>query len=93
MLGLLFGFLGLHLAYAKRWFLFLLLWAGLITGGIFSKNSEATKAPNDVPSQAQQAEPTKSNNDMIGNIGFGVWALLWLGGALFIKKDGKGNRM
>ena len=34
-----------------------------------------------------------SGNGTVGNIGFGIWALLWIGGTLFIKKDGKGNRM
>ena len=93
VLGLLFGFLGLHLAYAKRWFLFLLLWAGFITGGMFYRGS-ATKEPSEgAVQQAQQTEQTKSNDNMIGGIGFGVWALLWIGGTLLIKKDGKRNRM
>lgn len=93
VLGLLFGFFGSHLAYAKRWFLFLLLWAGLITGGTFYKGSAATKSSDDTTPQVQQTKQAKSNDDTIGGIGFGIWALLWLGGALFIKKDGKGNRM
>ena len=91
--GLLLGFFGIHLAYAKRWFLFLLLWAGLITGGSFSTSSEAVKSPNAAAPQEVQTEQPKSNDNMISNIGFAVWGLLWLGGALFIKKDGKGNRM
>ena len=93
VLGLLFGFLGLHLAYAKRWFLFVLLWAGFITGGMFYKGSAAEKTSDGVIQQVQQSEQERSNDDMIGGIGFGVWALLWIGGTLFIKKDGKGNRM
>ena len=93
VLGLLFGFLGIHLAYAKRWFLFLLLWAGFITGGMFYKGNAAEKTSDGVTQQVQQSEQVKSNDDKIGGIGFGVWALLWFGGTLFIKKDGKGNRM
>lgn len=93
VLGLLFGFLGLHLAYAKRWFLFLLLWTGFITGGMFYKGSAAEKTSDGVAQHVQQAEQKKSNDDMIGGIGFGVWALLWIGGTLFIKNDGRGNRM
>ena len=93
VVGLLFGFLGLHLAYAKRWFLFLLLWAGFITGGSFYKGSAAEQQPEGAIQQVQQSGQTKSNDDMIGGIGFGIWALLWIGGTLFIKKDGKGNRM
>ena len=96
VLGLLFGFLGLHLLYAKRWFLFLLLWAGLITGGAMSKgDKKAADEPNGTPA-AQVAQEDKSEKDgdsPVSNIGFGVWALLWIGGTLFIKKDGKGNRM
>ena len=93
VLGILFGFLGLHLAYAKRWTLFLLLWAGLVTGGSFGTSSEATKSPDAAVPQVTQTEQPKSNNNMISNIGFAVWGLLWIGGTLFIKKDGKGNRM
>lgn len=93
VLGILFGFLGLHLAYAKRWTLFLLLWAGLITGGSFGTSSEAAKSPDAPATQVAQTEQPKSNDNMISNIGFAVWGLLWIGGTLFIKKDGKGNRM
>lgn len=96
VLGILFGFFGIHLAYAKRWLLFLLLWAGFITGNVMSD----TKGGDDKPADeiaTQQVEPsdksTKTNASTISNIGFGVWALLWIGGTLFIKKDGKGNRM
>lgn len=96
VLGILFGFFGIHLAYAKRWLLFLLLWAGFITGNVMSD----TKAGDDKPTTevaTQQVEPsdksTKTSTNTISNIGFGVWALLWIGGTLFIKKDGKGNRM
>lgn len=93
VLGLLFGFLGVHLAYAKRWTLFLLLWAGLVTGGSFGTSDDAAKPPTDAAAQVQQTEQQKSKNSTISNVGFAVWALLWIGGTLFIKKDGKGNRM
>lgn len=96
VLGILFGFFGIHLAYAKRWLLFLLLWAGFITGNVMSD----TKACDDKPTTeiatrqvAPSDKPTKTSTNTISNIGFGVWALLWIGGTLFIKKDGKGNRM
>lgn len=96
VLGILFGFFGIHLAYAKRWLLFLLLWAGFITGNVVSD----TKTGDDKPITeiaTQQVEPsgksTKTSTNTISNIGFGVWALLWIGGTLFIKKDGKGCRM
>ena len=94
VLGLLFGFLGAHLLYAKRWFLFLLLWAGLITGGAMS--GDAKKPANETQEtavvQTEQSDKKESGSPISG-IGFGVWALLWIGGTLFIKKDGKGNRM
>lgn len=96
VLGMLFGFLGVHLAYAKRWVLFLLLWAGFITGNVMTP---AKSEPGEKPAEAttQHAEPAgnanKGGSSPISNIGFGVWSLLWLGGTLFIKKDGKGKRM
>lgn len=93
VLGLLLGFLGVHLAYAKRWTLFLLLWAGLVTGGSFGTSDDAAKPPADAAAQVRQTEQQKSRNSTISNVGFAVWALLWIGGTLFIKKDGKGNRM
>ena len=96
VLGLLLGFLGVHLAYAKRWFLFLLLWAGIVVGGIASdKNAEAEKASDASPvTQVEQSKVRpKDNGSVVENVGMGIWALLWIGGALFIKKDGKGNRM
>ena len=96
VLGIVLGFFGVHLAYAKRWLLFLLLWAGFITGNVMSGGKpEADKTP--AEATAQQVEPAdnakKNGGSPIGGIGFGIWALLWIGGTLFIKKDGKGNRM
>lgn len=102
VLGLLFGFFGAHFAYAKRWFLFLLLWAAFITGGMMSggksesakPGTDAVTAPVEQSADSPKTDDTKKEpGSPIGGIGFGVWALLWIGGTLFIKKDGKGNRM
>ena len=102
-LGILFGFLGAHLAYAKRWVLFLLLWAGLICGNVMNEKKTTEGAP-DVPpavqEQSQEVSPEggaqeseKKSSNPISNAGFAVWGLLWIGGTLFIKKDGNGCRM
>ena len=100
VLGLLFGFLGIHLAYAKRWWLFTLLWAGVLFGGMMSDDKPA-ESDSSVDSSAEvasvQAESARTNpvmtHNVYENLGMGVWLLLWLGGTLFIKKDGNGNRM
>ena len=101
LLGLILGPFGVHLAYAKRWLLFLLLWAGFITGNVMrgdKPNQEG--ASTEIPAAevvAQQSKPddksSKGGTNPISGAGFAVWALLWIGGTLFIKKDGKGNRM
>jgi TPR repeat protein len=95
VLGLLLGFFGIHLAYAKRWVLFLLLWAGFITGNVMSDpKKETANVSNEAVTQVQPE--SKSGNDSsspLSGIGFAMWGLLWIGGTLFIKKDGKGNRM
>lgn len=95
-LGILFGFFGAHLAYAKRWFLFLLLWAGFIFGNVMSDNARDAATEE----QIQEAQITEEASDKkdessnsIGNAGIALWALLWIGGTLFIKKDGEGCRM
>lgn len=96
VLGLLLGFFGIHLAYAKRWFLFLLLWAGFIIGNVMSdpKKETTNVSPEVVAEQVQsESKSDKESSNPISNIGFAVWVLLWIGGTLFIKKDGKGNRM
>jgi len=96
VLGLLLGFFGIHLAYAKRWFLFLLLWAGFITGNVMSdpKKETTNVSPEVVAEQVQsESKSDKESSNPISGIGIGVWALLWIGGTLFIKKDGKGRRM
>ena len=96
VLGIVLGFFGVHLAYAKRWLLFLLLWAGFITGNVMAPpKSDSEEKPTEAIAQ-QVAPPDKvdkKGSNPISNIGFAVWGLLWVGGALFIKKDGKGNRM
>ena len=95
VLGLLLGFFGVHLLYAKRWFLFLLLWAGFITGNVCSDGKKTSGEPTETAiaqTEDATAKPDKGNG-AIGGIGFAVWGLLWLGGTFFIKKDGKGNRM
>jgi len=104
-LGVLLGFFGAHLAYAKRWILFLLLWGGLIAGNVMTGNGKAenSAAENQVEAQAteqvasnsnqQKSDDGKEPSSPIGNIGFAVWGLLWIGGTLFIKKDGNGCRM
>ena len=87
VLGLLLGFLGVHFVYAKRWFLFLLLWAGLITGGVMSGDdkSSAGEVTDAAVVQTENAEKKESGSPISG-LGFAVWALLWIGGALFVKK-------
>ncbi len=95
VLGLLLGPFGVHFLYAKRWFLFLLLWAAFVTGGVMSDGKPEKAAGDVAATQAvQQADGKKKDSGSpVGDIGFAVWALLWIGGTLFIKKDGKGNRM
>lgn len=104
-LGIFLGFFGAHLAYAKRWVLFLLLWGGLIAGNVMSgdskaqidnleKQEEVKTIEQDEANQSQQnTNDGEVQSSSIGNIGFAVWGLLWIGGTFFIRKDGKGNRM
>ena len=95
--GIIFGFLGLHLAYAKRWFLFLLLWAGLICVNVMSDKKTTVDSSHDPleawHEQSPVNESEKESSNSIMNAGFAVWVLLWIGGTLFIKKDGNGCRM
>lgn len=105
VLGILLGVFGAHLAYAKRWLLFLLLWAGFITGNVMSGDVKEQNKSDEMQAMVQTTqEPEQKQSDetgdkkeggsnLIGNIGFAVWGLLWIGGTLFIKNDGKGNRM
>lgn len=103
-LGILLGCFGAHLAYAKRWLLFLLLWAGFICGNVMNEKKTTEGAP-DASSAVQEQnqeevkpeggfqESEKKSSNPISNAGFAVWVLLWIGGTLFIKKDGNGCRM
>lgn len=102
VLGILFGFFGVHLAYAKRWLLFLLLWSGFICGNVMNeKTADKTQdTATEVREHSQEAltegnanDTEKESSNPIGNAGIAVWALLWIGGTLFIKKDGNGYRM
>lgn len=92
MLGLLFGWMGAHYMYAKRKFLLLLLWTSFITGVAMIGSSQSDVRQ---PAQDASVEVAKksSNGEAIGGGCLALWALLWLGGTLFVKKDGKGNRM
>ena len=94
VLGILCGWLGVHLAYARRWIMFCVLWAALI--GFFSNCGTTEKTP-DASGQTATAEsqPTKrtGGNDAIAIPCFLTFVALWLGGALFIKKDGKRKLM
>ena len=102
-LGILFGFLGAHLAYAKRWLLFLLLWAGFICGNVMNEKKTMEGAPDAPTAMQEQSQEVlqeggtqkseKKSSNPISNVGFAVWGLLWIGGTLFIKKDGTGCRM
>ena len=101
-LGILFGFFGAHLAYAKRWLLFVLLWSGFICGNVVNdKTADKTQdTVTEVREHSQEAltegnanDTEKESSNPIGSAGIAVWALLWIGGTLFIKKDGNGYRM
>lgn len=93
LLGLLFGWMGAHLMYAKRTFLLLLLWASFIVGVVMcglSQNEGGAQVAQEASAEVAQ-EP--NNYEAIGGGCMALWLLLWLGGTLFIKKDGKGHRM
>lgn len=93
LLGLLFGWMGAHLMYAKRTFLLLLLWASFIVGVVMCGLSQ-NKGGAQVSQGASAEVAQESNNyEAIGGGYMALWLLLWLGGTLFIKKDGKGHRM
>ena len=58
------------------------------------KKETTNVSPEVVAEQVQsESKSDKESSNPISGIGIGVWALLWIGGTLFIKKDGKGNRM
>ena len=94
LLGLLFGWFGAHYMYAKRWLMLLLTIGSFTTGVVMMGKSETNQK--ELPVQAvQQAEgdAPKDNSEEIGAVSLVFWLVMWLGGALFVKKDGKGNRM
>lgn len=101
IIGLLFGWLGLHFAYAKRWILLLLVWVswtGLIVGANLSyRGNSAEPIEDNQTVKAKTNEPEKTVAgvcyDCIAIVGiFGV-LILWLGGAMCVSKDGKGMKM
>jgi len=47
----------------------------------------------EMPMEGGVNDTEKESSNPISNAGFAVWALLWIGGTLFIKKDGNGCRM
>lgn len=72
--------------YAKRWFLFLLLWAGFICGNVMSEKKTADGA-SDAPMAVQEHadempmegcvnDTEKESSNPISNVGFAVWGLL-----------------
>lgn len=94
LLGLLFGWMGAHLMYAKRTFLQLLLWASFIVGVVMCGMSQnASDAQGTQQEASAKVAKERNNYEAIGGGCMALWLLLWLGGTLFIKKDGKGNRM
>ncbi len=94
ILGLLFGWMGAHYMYAKRMFLLLSLWASFITGIVMIGSAQSDEERVSQDTSAEVAENSNTNdNEAIGGGCIALWALLWLGGTLFVKKDGNGNRM
>lgn len=104
IIGLLFGWLGLHFAYAKRWVLFLLIWVswtGLIVGANLSPRGNAVEPSGDQQATKPQINATEKAADEAG-FGWYDWIaiagifgilILWLGGAMCVGKDGKGLKM
>lgn len=94
LLGLLFGWLGAHYMYAKRWLMLLLTLGSFATGVVMMNKSESNQK--EVPVQTEQqteGDASKGNSEAIGAVCLVLWLVMWLGGALFVKRDGKGNRM
>ena len=94
LLGLLFGWFGAHFMYAKRWLMLLLMLGSFATGVVMMNKSESNQK--EVPVQTEQqteGDASKGNSEAIGAVCLVLWLVMWLGGALFVKKDGKGNRM
>lgn len=93
LLGLFLGFFGVHFAYAKRWVLFALLWVCWFGNCVTSdapveKTSTAAQILKDADISVEELEVEKDASLNIWNL---TAMVLWFGGALFIKKDGKGK--
>lgn len=72
----------------------LLTIGSFITGVVMMGKSESNQK--EVPVQAVQhaeGDAPKGDSEAIGAVSLVFWLVMWLGGALFVKKDGKGNRM
>lgn len=102
LLGLFLGFLGVHLAYAKRWYLFILLWMSLIGGCVSGAGSDESvreelnkeeRSALQITDEARKIVGETEKADPLPNVWNSIVAILWIGGALFIKKDGKGKKL
>lgn len=92
LLGLLFGYLGVHLAYARRWILLTIFWVALI--GFVSNCGESKKTSGEANTSTEETQSSErtGGNDAVAVPCFLIVAGLWLGGTFFIKKDGKKRR-
>ena len=94
LLGLLFGWFGAHYMYAKRWLMLLLTLGSFATGAVMMDKSESNQKEEPVQTEQQtEGDASKGSGEVIGALCLVLWLVMWLGGALFVKKDGKGNRM
>lgn len=94
LLGLLFGWFGAHYMYAKRWLMLLLTLGSFATGVVMMNKSESNQK--EVPVQTEQqtkGDAAKGDSEAIGAVCLVLWLVMWLGGALFVKKDGCGCSM
>ena len=70
----------------------LLTIGGFATGVVMMDKSESNRK--EEPAQTEtKGDTSKGIDDAIGALCLVLWLVMWLGGALFVKKDGKGNRM
>lgn len=95
LLGLIFGWFGAHYIYTKRWLMLMLTLGSLATGVVITDKLESIQMDKSVQmvQQAEEGRTSAGNGGAFGALSFVFWLVLWLGGALFVKKDGKGNRM
>lgn len=94
LLGVLFGWFGAHYMYVKRWLMLLLTLGSFATGVVMMNKSESNQKELPVQTEQQtEGDASKGNSEAIGAVCLVLWLVMWLGGALFVKKDGKGNRM